>query len=144
MKCAGTRVGFNWTVCFAIKVLSFAFWTGIIFASVIGVALWATKIPSRHAPAAITAASYLLIAIVAAPVCSRHSRRMDSGFLRLLGCTVTIDNLGRGQHLADLRSVKSVISTLELAAEDIEQYAITRVPGWTPLPVVLPAGMACI
>jgi len=69
---------------------------------------------------------------------------MDSGFLRLLGCTVTIDNLGRGQHLADLRSVKSVISTLELAAEDIEQYAITRVPGWTPLPVVLPAGMACI
>jgi hypothetical protein len=248
LKCAGARVGFDWTVFFATKVSGFAFWSGVVFASVIGVALWAAKIPSQHAPAATTAAAYFLIVMVAAPVCRRQARRilshlnriskeaphnflmlyfliltaavilysavnvsafdstavqstsfsyyvyeftafaavttlgfmiaylalayayasalqkagasetlswamtlaasaitawlpaarsspppagnpcLDSGLLRLLDCTVTIDELGKAHHLADSRTVRSVILNVELAAADIEQYAVSRVP----------------
>jgi hypothetical protein len=53
---------------------------------------------------------------------------LDSGLLRLLDCTVTIDELGKAHHLADSRTVKSVILNVELAAADIEQYAVSRVP----------------
>jgi hypothetical protein len=247
LKCAAARTGLNWTTFFAAKVSSFAFWSGIVFASVIGATLWAAKIPSRHTPAAITAASYFLIIMVAAPVCRRYGRRilshlkriskeaprhflmwylaaltaaailyatvnatasnsaavrvsffyyiheliaftlvtalgfviaylvlayayasalqkpgssetsswagtlaasavtawipvahgsfssagnpcLDSALLGLLDCTVTIDELGQANSLADPRAVKSVILSLELVAADVEQYAVSRVP----------------
>lgn len=248
LKRAGTRAVLEFTVRFAARTFSFAFWSGVVFASIIGAVLWGARIPSRHAPAAITAAAYLLIVIVATPACHRQARRilsnmerisdeaphgflwlylpvlaaaailycivgtsafdsaatrhvsllfyvhefaafavvvllgfviaylalayayaaalggswssetiswsgalvatavtvwfpvarsspspsgnpyLDSGLLRLLGCAVTINDLGHGQCLADPRTVRSVIINLELAAADIEQYALSRVP----------------
>jgi hypothetical protein len=53
---------------------------------------------------------------------------LDSGLLSLLGCAVTIDHMGRGKFLSDPRTVRSVILSLELAAADLEQYAVDRVP----------------
>ena len=248
LKSAGTRAGLDWTARFASQVSSFALWSGLVFAAVIGAALWASRIPSLHAPATITAAAYLVIVVVAFPVCRRQAWRildhfsrisvqaprnflmlyipalagaavlfsivnasalniaairhvsslyylgefaafivvtalgfmlaylllayayanalhkpeasqtlswagtlaatmvsawfpalrrslspggnshLDSGLLRLLGCTVTIDRMGRGQFLPTPRAVRSVILSLELAATDIEQYAVNRVP----------------
>jgi succinate dehydrogenase/fumarate reductase cytochrome b subunit len=56
------------------------------------------------------------------------NRYLDSGLLRLLGCAATIDMLGQEQSLAGPQTVRSVILTLELAAADIEQYAVDGVP----------------
>lgn len=56
------------------------------------------------------------------------NRRLDSGLLCLLRCAVIIDGLGRHPSLADSRTVRSAILTLELAAADIEHYAVDRVP----------------
>ena len=248
LKTAGIRAGLDWTTRFAARVSSFALWSGLVFAAVIGAALWASRIPSLHAAAAITAAAYLVIVVVAFPVCRRQARRildhfsrvsveaprdflvlyisvlagaailfsivnasafniatirhvssfyyldefaafivvtalgfvlaylllayacanalqkseasqtlswagtlaatavsawfpalrrspapagnphLDSGLLRLLGCTITIDRMGRGQLLSDPRTVRTVILSLELAAADLEQYAVDRVP----------------
>lgn len=244
LKSAGVRAGLDWTERFAARVSSFTLWSGLVFAGVIGAALWATRIPSQHAPAAITAAADLVIVVVAFPVCRRQARpildhlnristaaprdflalymsalagaallysivnasafnadasslfyvrqfggfiavtalgfvlayllltyayasalkkpaanqtlswagtlaatavtawlptvrrspaptgnpHLDSGLLRLLGCTVTIDRMGRGQVLPGTRTVRSVLFSLEVAAEDLEQYAVDRVP----------------
>jgi hypothetical protein len=248
LKSAGTRTAADWTARFAAHVSWFALSSGLVFASVIGAVLWATRIPSRHVAAATTAAAYLVIAVVALPVClgqtrpildqldrisSKASRnflalylpamvtaallysivnasafktatsrqepplfyvrefvafaevsalgwllaylvtayayasalqksaggqalswaevlaatavtawfpaartssvpagnpRLDSALLRLLACAVSIDGLGQGQCLASPRAVRSVILDLELAAADIQQYAVERVP----------------
>lgn len=247
LRSAGARAGADWAGRFAARVSEFALWTGFVFASVIGAVLWAATIPSRHAPAAATAAAYLVIVVVALPVCWSQARRvlnylsristkaareflrlyilaltaaailygivnrtafnaaadrhatpllyvrefgafcavtalgfllaylimayayssalqeswtgqslswagtlaatavtgwlkvargspplgnrcLDSGLLGLLGCTANIDQLGQGQTLADSRAVKSIIVALELAATDIEQYAVAGVP----------------
>lgn len=248
LKSAGVRAGLNWTTRFAAQVSTFTLWSGLVFAAVIAAALWASRIPSLHAPAAITAAAYLVIVVVAFPVCQRQARRildqfshisadaprnflvlyisalagaailfsivnasafkiaairhvswlyylgefaafivvtalgfviaylllayayanalqkpetsqtlswagtlaatavsawfpalrrspasagnlhLDSGLLRLFGCTVTIDRMGHGKFLSDPRTVRSVILSLELAAGDLEQYAVDRVP----------------
>jgi hypothetical protein len=248
LKSAGRRTGLDWTARFAAQVSGFALWTGLVWAAVIGAGLWATRIPSVHAPATITATAYLVIAVVAVPVCWRQARRilnhlnrisaeaprdflvlylsalagaailfgivntsafniaavrhvsplyyvgefaafivvtalgcvlaylllayayasalqkpeasqtlnwagtlaatavmawlpaarrsstpagdphLDSGLLRLLGCAVAIDRMGRGQFLPDPRTVRSVILSLELTAATVEQYAVGRVP----------------
>lgn len=248
LKPAGTRTAADWTVRFVAHVSRFALSSGLVFASVIGAALWATRIPGRQVAAATTAAAYLVIAVVALPVCWGQARRildqldrisdkasrdflvlyfpamvtaallysivnasafktaasrqepslfyvrelvafaqvtalgwllaylvaayayasalqksaggqalswaqalaatavtawfpaartssvpvgnprLDSALLRLLGCTVSIDGLGHRQCLASPRAVRSVILDLELAAADIEQYAVERVP----------------
>jgi hypothetical protein len=244
LKSAGIRTGLDWTGRFAAHISRFAFWSGLVFAGVIGAALWATRIPSRHAAAAITATAYLVIVVVAVPVCRRQARpilnhlshisakaphdflmlyipalviaaslysavnaaafntaassffyarefaafivvtalgfvlaylllayayasalqkpvasqtlswagtlagtaisawfpaarrspvpagnpHLDSGLLHLLGCTVTIDRMGRGPVLASTRTVRSVILSLEVVATDLEQYAVNRVP----------------
>jgi hypothetical protein len=257
LSSAGFRTGSDWTARFVAQVSSFALWSGLVFAAVIGAANWASRIPSLHAPAAITAAAYLVIVVVAFPVCRRQARpildhfsripaeapryvlvyililagvavlfsiasasafniaatrhvswlyylvefaafivvtavgfviaclllafayayalpkpetnqgpswvgtldvtavragtlaataisawfpalrqspvpagnpHLDSGLLRLLGCTVTIDRMGRGELPSDPRTVRSVILSLELAAADLEQYAVDRVP----------------
>ena len=248
LKNAGIRAGLDFTGRFAVRVFSSAFWSGVIFASVIGVVLWGMRIPSRHGPAATTAAAYLLIVLVAAPACRNQTRpilsnlqrissnalrnflklylpivamavilycvayagsfnsatkspisfvfylqesaafavltslgiviaylalaysyagalgglasteaigwagtlaataftawlpapcdsrlhagnrHFDSGMLRLLDCTITINDLSHEQTLPDSRTIKSVILDLELAAADIEQYAVSRVP----------------
>ena len=246
LKHAGSRAGLDFTVRFAERAFSSAFWSGVVFASAIGVVLWGARIPSRHA-AATTAAAYLVIVLVAAPPCRSHTRRilntlgrisgdarrnflkvylpalaaaailyciantsafnsaaspqdsfvfylqefgafaivtvlgfgiaylalayscasalgeplsnetigwagalaataftiwrpvmrdslgdgnryLDSGVLRVLSCAVTISELGGGQALPDSRAIKSVIFDLELAAADIQQYAVSRVP----------------
>jgi len=54
--------------------------------------------------------------------------RIDSALLRLLSSAVSIDALGRGQYLANARAVRSAILDLELAAADMQQYAVDRVP----------------
>ncbi len=248
LKPAGTRAAADWTSRFALQVSRFALSSGLVFASVIGAALWATRIPSLRVPAATTAAAYLVIAVVVLPVCRGQARRildqldrisgkasrdflalylpvwvasallysivnasvfnaaasrqepslfyvrefgafvvvtvlgcmltylvaayayasalqklsgsqasswawvlaataftawfpaartssvpagnprLDSALLRLLGCAVSIDGLGHGQGLASPRAVRSVILDLELAAADMEQYAVERVP----------------
>lgn len=245
---AGDRTGVRWATGFAARVFSFVVWSGVVFASVIGVALWTVKIPSRHLPATTTAIAYLMIVAVAAPACRAKARQflghlnrvtedasrgflaayvlvlavavtlycvvnatvfpsdaarsasagfyvheftaftvvtvlgsmisylilasayasalqgsgaseslawaaelaasavtawtpaarrtrpadgnpcLDSALLCLLGCAVSVVTLGRGRHLADGRTVKSVICALELAAADIERFAVTRVP----------------
>jgi len=243
---AAIRAGQDFTARFAARVFSSAFWSGLAFAAVIGVVLWAGRIPSRHGPAATTAAAYLVMALVAAQPFRSELRRilgnlelisvaagrnflrlyipalaaaavlycltsisafnsaarphvsaifyvqefgayvavavlgflvsylalayghayalgsqspnatimwagtlaatavtawwpgtrlpspgnryLDSGVLRLLGCTVTMGDLSRAAALPDARVVKSVILDLELAAAAVEQYAVSRVP----------------
>lgn len=246
VKEAAIRAGLDFTARFAARIFSSAFWSGVVFAAVIGVVLWGGRIPSRHGPAATAAAAYLVIVLVAAPPCRGQFRRvlsdldrisaaaprnflklylpvlaaaavvyclvnissfkspakphvsavfyvqefgayvvvavlgslvaylalaysyagalgrpwsneaigragtlaataitawrpaarplpagnryLDSGVLRLLGCTVTIGELSRAQTLPNSRVVTSAILDLELAAADIEQYAVSRVP----------------
>jgi hypothetical protein len=248
LKPAATRSAADWTIRFVAHVSRFALSGGLVFASVIGAALWATRIPGRQVPAATTAAAYLVIAVVTLPVCRGQARRillqldrisnkasrdflklysfamataallysivnasafktatsrqepslfyvrefvafaevsalgwllaylvtaygyasalrksaggqglswaqalaatavtawlpsartslapvgnprLDSTLLRLLGSAASIDGLGRRECLASARTVRSVILDLELAAADIEQYAVERVP----------------
>jgi len=248
LKPAGARTAAEWTARFAAHVSRFALSSGLVFASVIGAVLWATRIPGSRVAAAITATAYLMIAVVALPVCRRQGRRildqldriygkasrnflalylsalvtaallysivnasalktasgdqepslfyviefvafavvtalgwliaylvtayayasalqksagsqalswaevlaattvtawfpamrtssvpvgnphLDSALLRLLGCAVSVDGLGHGQCLANPRAVRSVILDLELAAADMEQYAVECVP----------------
>jgi hypothetical protein len=248
LKPAGTRTAADWTVRFVARVSQFALGSGLVFAAVIGAALWATRIPGRQVAAATTVGAYLIIAVVALPVCWGHGQqildqldrisgrasrdflrlyfpvmvsaallysivnasafkpatsrqepplfyirefvafagvtalgwllaylvmayayasalqksaggqalnwaqalaatavtawfpaarassvpvgnpRLDSALLRLLGCTVNIDGLGHGQCLASPQDARSAILDLELAAADIEQYAVERVP----------------
>jgi hypothetical protein len=78
LKHAGTRVALDFTSRFAERVFSTAFWSGVVFASLIGVTLWSASIPSKHSPATATAGAYLLIVLVAAPACHRHMRRILS------------------------------------------------------------------
>jgi hypothetical protein len=56
------------------------------------------------------------------------NRYLDSAVLRVLSCAVTISELSRGPALPDARTIRSVIFDLELAAADIQQYAVSRVP----------------
>jgi hypothetical protein len=83
LKSAGIRAGLDWTARFAAQVSSFALWSGLVFAAVIGAALWASRIPFLRAPAAITAAAYLVIVAVAFPVCQRQARRILDQFSRI-------------------------------------------------------------
>jgi hypothetical protein len=76
LKPAATRTAADWTARFAVHVSRFTLSSGLVFASVIGAALWATRIPSRHLAAATTAAAYLMIAVVALPVCWGQARRI--------------------------------------------------------------------
>jgi hypothetical protein len=54
--------------------------------------------------------------------------RFESGLLRLLDCAAVIDRLGQRHSRANPQIVRSVIVKLELAAADIERFAISRVP----------------
>lgn len=245
---AAAREGRDWTARFAVRIFSFALWSGLVFAAVIGFVTWSARIASLHAAAATTAAAYLLIAAVAIPVCrdqaheiTRHlnrvsaaavrnflawylpvlsaagvlyivinlkyfrlisadsvlwffyvnelahfiavtalgcvvaypalafayaralpappgndiaawvitlgtgglpwwlpgthdnpapagNSRLDSGLLQLLDCTVTLDEMSRGDALPGAGAVKSLIAGIELAAAVIERYSVSRVP----------------
>ena len=58
--------------------------------------------------------------------------RLDSGLLGVLGCAAALDLLAHGQQPADTSAVRSVIAALELAAADLEMYAVDRVPRTDP------------
>jgi hypothetical protein len=83
LKQAGSRAALDFSAYFAARVFSSAFWSGAVFAAVIGTAIWCWHIPSRHAPAAATAAAYLLIVLVAAPPCRSQTRRFLSSLERI-------------------------------------------------------------
>lgn len=85
LKPAATRTAADWTARFAAHVSRFTLSSGLVFASVIGAALWATRIPSRHVAAATTAAAYLMIAVVALPVCWGQARRILDQLDRISG-----------------------------------------------------------
>ncbi len=74
---------------------------------------------------AATAVTAWLPAVRKSPV---GNPRLDSALLCLLSCAVSIDDLGHRECLASARTVRSAIHDLELAAADIEQYAVERVP----------------
>jgi hypothetical protein len=82
----------------------------------------------------LTGAVALAATVVTAWVPARTSPlqagnlRVDAALLRLLRCTVSIDRLGQQQGLASPQHARSVIFCLELAAADMEQYAVARVP----------------
>jgi hypothetical protein len=57
---------------------------------------------------------------------------LDSGMLRLLECVVSIGELRNGTGPAPRQTVKNLITGLELAASDLESYAVRRVP-WSDL-----------
>jgi hypothetical protein len=85
LRSAGARAGTDWAEQFAARVFVFALWSGFVFASVTGAVLWATMIPSRHAPAAATAGAYLMILVVALPVCWSQARQTVNHLRRISG-----------------------------------------------------------
>jgi hypothetical protein len=85
LKSAATRNAADWTARFAANIFRFTLSSGLVFASVIGAALWATRIPGRHVAAATTAVAYLMIAIVALPVCWGQARRFLDQLDRISG-----------------------------------------------------------
>ena len=76
LKNAAARTAADWTVSFSARVSGFALWSGVVYASAIGAALWASRIPEIGSPAAATAAAYLAIVAVAIPSCRVQGRRV--------------------------------------------------------------------
>jgi hypothetical protein len=54
--------------------------------------------------------------------------RLDSGLLHILGCAAALDDLAGRQDPLTTSGFRSVISALDLAAADLELYAVDRVP----------------
>jgi hypothetical protein len=122
LRSAGARVGTGWAEQFAARVFVFALWSGFVFASVTGAVLWATMIPSRHAPAAATATAYLMILVVALPVCWSQARQ-------------TVDHLRRISVRAPREFLTMYVLVLAVAAV---LFGIVNKSAFNPAPSLHP------
>jgi len=83
LKAAGARSGQDWAVQFAGRVGGFVLLSAILFASAIGAVAWSGRVSSERSAAAITAASYLVIALVALPGLLRRGYWISDHFNRI-------------------------------------------------------------
>ncbi|GAA3624555.1 hypothetical protein GCM10022419_132690 [Nonomuraea rosea] len=65
---------------------------------------------------------------VRTPIDARGDRRFDPCLLRLLGCAAAVDRMGRAARRASPREARFVLRVLEMAAADVERYALDQVP----------------
>jgi hypothetical protein len=83
LEAAGARSGQDWATRFADRIAGFAALSAIQFAALIGALSWSGRISSERFPAAVTAAAYMLIALVATPGVWNRGHRISDHFDRI-------------------------------------------------------------